>query len=154
PVSLLVREVIAYVYLFSGRYGQAAAEARRILAVDPAFPRARMILGRALFFGGQREEGIRELQAHNPKSPWIGWAYATVGRKKEALEVLDSLLQAKRIDVAMVYASLGETSRALDALERELLVEKKPTEVWQLVYPEFGGLRSEPRFRALRQKFG
>ena len=85
PLSLHVRLVLAYAYLFSGRNNEAITEARGILAVDPSFPRARMVLGRALFFQGQREMGIRELQTHNPQSSWIATAYASTGRKREAL---------------------------------------------------------------------
>ena len=151
PLSLTAREDLAYVYLFSGRYKEAVAESRAILAVDPNFPRARMILGRALFYWRQRESGIRELQAHNPRSPWIGAAYAFTGRRQEAQEVLNSLLTEKRLDAALVYAALGEKSRALDMMEDGLARKEL---AFFFVYPEFAGLRAEPRFQELRRKAG
>jgi hypothetical protein len=66
--------LFGYNYLFTGRYREAMEEAKSILAIDPTFPRARMVLGRALFFHGLRRAGIRELHAHNPKGPWLAAA--------------------------------------------------------------------------------
>jgi serine/threonine-protein kinase len=155
PLSLHAREILAYAYLFSGRYGEAAAQARDILAVDPTFPRARMVLGRALFFSGEREAGIRELYAHNPHGAWIGYAYAVAGRRQAAMEVLDYLTRQAAVaagrNSGIVYAGLGEKTRALDSLEDG--VAKKDVS-WWFVYPEFASLRTEPRFQALRQKAG
>ena len=162
PLSLDVRMLLAYIYLFTGQYRRAIAEARDILAVDPPFPRARMVLGRGLFFQGQRETGIEELRAANPHSVWIAYAYAITGRKQEALQALYPQPRAPAALAfgpgdgaghAIIAAAIGETRRALDLIE-ELLAKKDQAAPWLFVYPELADLRAETRFQALRRQVG
>jgi hypothetical protein len=53
----------------------------------------------------------------------------------------------------MVYAGLGDKTRAIDSLE-DAFAKKDWAVVRSFLGPELASLRTEPRFQALRQKAG
>jgi hypothetical protein len=82
---------------------------------------------------------------------------ARLGQSEEARRILDQLLIRARTgyvppsSLAAVYAALGETEPALDALDRAF--ETRDTRLTFLKDdPRLAGLRNEPRFVALIRK--
>jgi len=109
---------------------RSAAEARQSIAFDPNFPRAT-----PPWLGADRtrraRRGIAEMEWAERVSngdptflAQLGEAYATVGRRDEALAILRRLetLATQRVvspyAFAYVYTGLGEHERALDYLEQ------------------------------------
>ena len=78
-------------------------------------------------------------------------AYVMAGRRDEA-ERLAARHQNYPHRLAIIYAALGDKDRAFEALDRLALLEPHRV-VDDLSYPELAGLRSDPRFAALRRKF-
>jgi len=99
PVALLVNGVVVLIYCFARQFGTAEEQLRRTLQLDPNFMFAHWILGGlCLLPMGRYDEAIVELQkaialSGNVAHPrgLLGYAYAKLGRKDDALRVLEEL---------------------------------------------------------------
>ena len=82
-------------------------------------------------------------------------AYADAGRREDALRILDGVRGSAidPVDVAVVYAALGEADTAFDWLEKayERRVLALP---WIRVFPGVDPLRTDPRFQDLLRRIG
>lgn len=94
----------------------------------------------------------------------LGHAYGIAGKKKEAQEILEKLLEekllekSKRIyvsayDIAAVYIGLGEKDQTFEWLSKAL-EERSGFLVYIKCDRRFDGLRSDPRFEALLKRIG
>ena len=89
----------------------------------------------------------------------LGYVYARAGRATDAHKVITELTNRSAREyvspyaLALVYAGLGENSRALEWLERAG-EERSPRLVFLSVEPAFDGLRGDPRFAALPPEIG
>ena len=83
----------------------------------------------------------------------------TPGARLGSYEVLGELETRSRtrfvsgVDVAVVAAGLGDTEKALDALERAF-DQRSSSLVWWIGYPCFDSLHGQPRFQALTRRLG
>jgi hypothetical protein len=86
-------------------------------------------------------------------------SYAAAGRRAEARAVLDELVEeftrSRRgaFGVALVWAALGETTRALDWLDRAY-EEHDFNMVFLNAFPEFDRLRASAQFQQLARRVG
>jgi TolB-like protein/Flp pilus assembly protein TadD len=155
PLSLDLQRETATVQIHSGRYGEAINTLQRIRALDPDFPWIDWLLARALTFAGRPAEALAVYQEPSgmpPGTEWDAHAYVMAGRRDEA-ERLAARHQDYPHRRAIIYAALGDKDHTFEALDQLALLE--PHRVVDLLsYPELSGLRSDPRFAALRRKFG
>lgn len=168
PFSVVIKKNIAFVLYWARRYDEAMERYRKALEMDPTFPQALREIGLVYEQKRMYTEAIAALQKvtgtpgdylRMTNTADLGHVYAVSGNKREARTILNALqeLSKKRyvppFDVAVIYAGLGETTEALDWLERAyddrsfFLVSLK-------VDPRFDNLRAEPRFRALVRRIG
>src|SRR5690606_12659216 len=111
----------------AGRFDEAAERARYAVEFDPAQARARATLGWALFLGGQREAGLRELDQAVTLSDsgtlWLaqlGEAYGMAGEEARGREILRELERrasdgyVSPYHLAYVHTGLGELDRAAE----------------------------------------
>jgi TolB-like protein/DNA-binding winged helix-turn-helix (wHTH) protein/tetratricopeptide (TPR) repeat protein len=114
-----------------GRYDEAIAMGRKLVATDPA---------------------------NNRGLSFLGWAYGMAGRKAEAREILQSLQQEDDKDhlsplaFAVVYMGLGDRDAVLRVLGKALV--DRSYAVRLKTEPVFDPLHSDPRFIALLHKGG
>jgi TolB-like protein/lipoprotein NlpI len=145
------------------QYDRAIAELQKIIALEPKFPPARYVLGLAYAQKRMFDESLTEFEKAREleNAPYIlgplGHAYAVAGRRAEAQKILDELQdRAKRenvaaLNLALVYAGLGEKDKTFEWLEKGL--ERKDEEMTYLgVDPRFDGFRSDPRFTDLLRR--
>jgi eukaryotic-like serine/threonine-protein kinase len=156
PLSLDVRRELAMAQIIVGRYDDAIANLRRVLAVDPEFPSARLQLTRALTFSGRPAEAVAFWKSR-PESQgdwqrWLAHAYVRCGRRADAERLLELRKNEHPYRQALVYAALGDKDRTFEALNRAADILPQRT-VLVLVYPEMALLRGDPRLDALRRKF-
>lgn len=165
PLSLIIKGAVGDVLFYARRYEEAIALYRETLAVDANFLAGHTDLARALEHVGCHEEAIAEFQAaaalvtKGPPEPSSGLAhvYARMGRREEALAIVDRLLDLSReryvssYGFASIFSCLGEVATALDWLERAF-DEHDQTLVWIKVHPRLDPLRGEPRFRSLLER--
>ena len=111
---------------------------------------------------GKFERGLKELQegkqtGHLEHLAMEGRAYALLGRRDDALKVIEELKTLKRYvppcRVALVYASLKENEQALDWLEKAY-DERDRLLLYLKVEPAYKDLRTHPRFADLLRRVG
>ena len=167
PLSLVIGQNVAQLYLFRGDVNSAIEQCNRVLELDPNYPRGHEVLGWAYLKQGHYPEAIAELRKAVELSSRkdrrtlssLGCGYAISGQQAEALEVLKELEgkyqrhEAVGRDVGAVYAGLGDKDRAFAWLEKDfqsrsgLLMRIR----WEFA---FESLRSDPRFADLLRRMG
>jgi Flp pilus assembly protein TadD len=84
-------------------------------------------------------------------------AYAAMGRRNEAIELLDDLRKhssagySRVSEIAAVYVALGDSDRAMTWLEKGFEERFNPS---VLLRPGFDPIRSDPRFQNLLRRIG
>jgi TolB-like protein/tetratricopeptide (TPR) repeat protein len=150
PLSPKVHNVHATLLLFARDYLNAIRAARRAVELDPLFMPGERTLGRALVLSGKFDQGIATLWGPT-KDPW---ALAMAGRTDEARRALDELLLngwvPESLDVARVYAALGDRDQAFHWLDR--VTER--VRIANIIGPEWDKLRPDPRYAAMLKKIG
>ncbi|HET6795661.1 MAG TPA: protein kinase [Gemmatimonadales bacterium] len=155
---------IATTFIRAGRYDEAEAACKRVLAVDPHFALAHVTLGWAYLLKGMDDQGIGELERAVSLSPestiylgQLGQAYARVGRTDDARKVLGRLeeMSTRRYvspyHFAYIYEGLGEQDTAMDFLERAF--EERAGGIFGIKGSFlFRSLRGHPRFQAMLRK--
>jgi TolB-like protein/DNA-binding winged helix-turn-helix (wHTH) protein/Flp pilus assembly protein TadD len=148
-------------------YLQLADAARRGVASNPGEWLEHYYLGIGYEGTGKRLEAISEYQraieisgGDQDAMAALAHAYAVMGKKSEALKILDEL--QKRSDhlyvspylIATIYAGLGEKNRAFEFLEKAY-AEKSLDMSWHLkADPRIDNLRADPRFLILSRRLG
>ena len=158
PLSATHRIGLGFIHFFSREYDVAINTFTEVISERPDLRVASLLLGEAYLYKGQHEEALQAWTVYTKDEPgpaqWVGIVYAAMGRRKEALQEAEGLIeQWKRGErwpsytLALLYAHLNEKDQALDWLERSDMFNLK-------VEPGLDPLRSEPRFRALLKKVG
>jgi DNA-binding winged helix-turn-helix (wHTH) protein/tetratricopeptide (TPR) repeat protein len=166
PGSLTLAATLGLPLYFRREYERAAEQYREALEMSPNFTLAHYYLGLALLQAGEFGPAISSL--HKVKAvdyqqqvtAQLGYAYARLGRRPEALKMLHDLRRMKLHYYVSPYietiilAALHEKGEALDRLE-QAFEERAPWMVFLRIEPCFDSLRSERRFRRLvREMWG
>ena len=163
PMSPYLNTLEASYLLASGRREAARVRLNRAFDIAPDFYLAHRTQGTLHLADGQPELAIASLRravAHadgnSRPTALLGMHLARLGQRDEARAILNQLLVRAQtgfvppVSLAVLHAALGETTLALDALERAFVVRDT-----QLVFLKddlrWAGLRKEPRFVALMQ---
>jgi len=139
---------------------------RRTVELDPNYPVTYWILGLLLRKMGRYELAIAEgergvkLSGGSPlMSAALAQTFATAGRSKKAVQILDGLTKlAKQKYVAPyffagIHVGLGEDDRAVEYLEKSY-EEHSHWLIYLHIDPSMDSLRSNPRFQELLQGVG
>ncbi len=164
PLSLIINSNIGYTFMFSGKYDEAIAQLRKTLDLDGSFYFARYTLGEALELKGSIPEAIAaykkatEVTADIAPLAYLGHIYAKVGRRDEAQQILNRLLEIRKqryteaYFTGLVYLGLGDRAEALRYFEQSY----KDRDAYNIgpirVDPFLNELHGDPRFEALAEK--
>jgi tetratricopeptide (TPR) repeat protein len=157
PLSVLLSGDTGQAYYCARRYDEAIQQMQKSI-VDPNDAGANIILGEIYEQKGMYDEAIAAYQKAINGSErtstilgLLGHAYATSGRRTEALKILAELEEMSTqkyvspYDMAVLYTGLGEKDRAIEQLNKAY--EQRAGWVINLkVEPLFDPLRSDPRF--------
>jgi serine/threonine-protein kinase len=162
PFSLVINKDLAFRYILARQYDNAIKVLQRALEMNPNFPMLHSTLGLAYLGKSMFEEALKEFQKEEKlflreMGPWIGIAYAKMGKTDEAHKVLAELIeQLEKIYIpssliALIYFSLGENDKGFKWLDKAY--EERDYFIRILkVDPNVDSVRSDPRFKALLKK--
>jgi Flp pilus assembly protein TadD len=165
PLSLTIGQNVAQSYLLEGDSTRAFEEAKRVLDLDPNYPRGREVLGWIYLKQGRNSEAIAELQkavaAGGDRRIFssLGYALAISGKKAEALSLLKEVQakyerhEALGRDVAGIYLGLGDKDQAFVWLEKDFRDRAGPLSRISWDFP-FESVRSDARFTDLLRRMG
>jgi serine/threonine protein kinase len=164
PVALLVNGVAGLIFCFARQFETAEDQLRKTLQLDANFMFAHWILGGlCLLPMGRYDEAIAELQkaialSGNVAHPrgLLGYTYGKLGRKDDALRVLDELDELSKqryvspVSRAFVYGGLRyeQMFQALD----EAYQQRCSSLVWAKVFPHWDDLQAQPPFQDLLRR--
>ena len=146
-------------------YDQAAEQLRKALELDPNFARAHFFLGQVYQEKGLNEQSVAEFQkalqldVNQYLLAGLGYAYATSGKRDEAMKVLDQLKDlskqhyASSYGIAIIHLGLGEKDAAFESLEKAYQ-ERSEGLSSLMVEPRWDSLRADPRFADLLKRIG
>ena len=132
--------------------------------MDANFAIAHYQLGQAFVQKQMLNEAIEEFKraielssGHDTFDANLAYAYATSGRKEEAMKIVKDLedrqIQHSSTDasIALVYLGLGDNDQAMIWLNKAYQARFNPS---ILVRPTFDSLRSDGRFQDLSRRIG
>jgi tetratricopeptide (TPR) repeat protein len=164
PLSLIINTNIGYTSMFSGRYDEAIAQLRKTLDLDANFYFAHYTLGTALELKGSIPQAIAEYQKAAELSDdiaplgYLGHIYAKMGRRDEAQQILNRLLDARKqrytqvYFTGLVYLGLGDRAEALRCFEQSYNDHDAYNIGVIRLDPLLQELHGDPRFEALAEK--
>ncbi len=167
PLSLIINFELGLAFYYARDYDRAIEQFQKTLELDPDFPPAQQFLPSAYEQKGMYGEAIAgfEKATLTGGNEWsltrggLGHVYAVLGRKSEALAVLDELKQLSAQEyvpatsIAIIYAGLGEKDQAFTWLEKGYQEHAFQMQ-WLNEEPRWDSLRSDPRFADLVRRVG
>ena len=171
PVDDGLTDCLCWHSFAARQYDNSIQMARNLLARVPDDTWELAILGWDYEQKGMHEQAIAEfkkaVELTNKNSPFfspfylagLAHAYALAGRRSDAEQVLQGLLERARqsyispFDIALIYAALGEKDTAF-AWMAKAVAERSTWLVYSKWEPRLDPLRSDPRFQDLLRRIG
>jgi TolB-like protein/DNA-binding winged helix-turn-helix (wHTH) protein/tetratricopeptide (TPR) repeat protein len=161
PLNLMIGTWVGLRYYLARKYEAAIVQSRNTVELDSNFAAAHLLLGESYVQIGMQEKGLAELQiatrlsGENPLYlAQVGVAYASEGKKADALQIISQLQTTSRkryvspYGLAQIYAALSDKEQTF----RWLKIAYDDRAVWMTylaVDPVFDGYRSDQRFQDL-----
>jgi TolB-like protein/DNA-binding winged helix-turn-helix (wHTH) protein/Flp pilus assembly protein TadD len=164
PLSLIINADLAELLVLAHLHDESIAQSRKTIEMDPNFALAHSQLAQAYLQKHMYDEAVAEFKkaVHlSGDSPTcianLARAYVASGKRSEAEKLLSDVKKRSNAaysnapEIAIVYASLGDTDQAMRWLEKGYDERFNPG---VLLRPGFDPLRSDPRFKELIRRVG
>jgi TolB-like protein/tetratricopeptide (TPR) repeat protein len=166
PLSLVINMELAWNLYMARDFRSAVEQSWKTLVLEPRFAAAQHVLGLAYEQLEMMEEAITELGNaricsgdHPAALAALSHAYATAGKRPEALQILhelEELSQRRYIPpywMSLVHLGIGSHELAFEWME-EAYEQRDVWLVWLKVEPRFDPIRSDFRFRRMLEQLG
>lgn len=168
PLSPLIMQSLANNYMFNERYEDALRQAEKLLEIDPQRRIAIELKGWAIGMGGDWEKALPYFEKvhrlnNNPLKGLmgLGFAYAKLGKRAEAMEIIqrletrqqqepDSVIDA---DIAAIWWGLGDADKTFYYVN-QCADKKMGPPAYFLEYPAYKPIKEDPRYQLLKKKMG
>jgi TolB-like protein/DNA-binding winged helix-turn-helix (wHTH) protein/Flp pilus assembly protein TadD len=164
PLSLIINADLAEILVLAHSYDESIQQSRKTIEMDPNFALAHNQLAQAYLQKHMYAEAVAELQKAVQLSAGcptcianLARAYVLSGNRSEAEKLLSDLKRrsnpgySNAAEIAIIYASLGDTDQAMNWLEKGFEERFNPG---VLLRPGFDPLRSDSRFQDLVHRIG
>ena len=164
PLNLEARRWLGLMHWWRRNYDRAIEQAQLVLAVDPNYPTAHVLIGVTRCAEWKFDEAIPELrkgvELSNGAPVWLGWlglGVAQSGDVAEARAILGQLHAAAEQNYipascfAWIHLGLGELDEAFAWMNRAV-DERDPMMTPIRSYPFFDSIRADPRFAVVLRK--
>jgi len=161
PLSTIIGTNAGWTYFLAGRSDEGIAILRRVIDLDPNFPRAHFRLGNIYEHQGHCRLAIDEYEkavflsgGDGYYEGSLGHAYAMCGLSEKAAQSLRHLQQMSEtryvppFAIALIYVGMGNKEHGLEWLERAS-ADRSTSIAYLKVDPSLNSLRSDPRFLSL-----
>jgi len=166
PLSLIVNDVVGWIYYESRQYEQADRQYNETLQMDPTYVPALLDQATIQMRVGQYRNSLERLHKAQTITGDNGvvlsdlaQAYALSGNRAAARQILRKVgtaggnLFVSDWDLALIHLALGEKAKAIDLLSRA--ADKHVGWIIRVgVDPAFDTVRSEPGFQQLLRRVG
>ena len=166
PLSLQISSSRGFILENARHYEEAIEQLRRVIAIDPNHYQANWYLALTYLADGQIDHAIATSEkavAVSGRAPGalgvLGLAYGAAGRKREANQILNELLQLQKqryvspMAFVYVYVGLGNKDQSFAWLEKAYQ-ERSNHMAFFKVNPTVDPLRSDHRFAELLRRIG
>jgi serine/threonine protein kinase/tetratricopeptide (TPR) repeat protein len=166
PLSPFTNDNLAAILYYAGDYEEAIKQCQRTLEIDPGSHQAHRHLAQIYTQKRLYSDAVSHLRKAIELSPGstealaeLGYVLAVWGKKDEANQILRELQgppndrYVSPYHLAMVYAGLGDSDRALQLLQKAV-DERSPGVVHLKISPCFDNIRSDRRFQNLLAYIG
>jgi eukaryotic-like serine/threonine-protein kinase len=166
PLSLVVAIGVGRILHLAGRFEEALAQYRHVVQMDPSFTRVHFDLGLTLIAMGAYDEAVEAVKKLGTDPGGRPFAlilttisHALAGRHDTARAALATLEERYRAgamgsdDLTIVYAAIGESSKASQVLQRAC-EERATALVYVGVEPALAFLRADPECRPMLERAG
>jgi tetratricopeptide (TPR) repeat protein len=164
PLSVIILQNVANVQMAQGDFELCVETTSKVIDMDPNFSSARIRLGQCYLGLGRSADAIsafeKALELNNSSfgQSELGFAYATIGRRTEALELLSEVearygKEEEGKSVALIYLGLGEKDKVFEWLERDFQskAEDLASTRWESTWAP---IRKDPRYISLLKRMG
>jgi TolB-like protein/DNA-binding winged helix-turn-helix (wHTH) protein/tetratricopeptide (TPR) repeat protein len=164
PLSLIINADLAELLVLAHSDDESIRQSRKTIEMDPNFALAHNQLAQAYLQKHMYDEAVAEFQTAvqlSGGSPAfianLARAYVASGKRSEAVNLLGDLKgrsnpgYSNASEIAVIYASLGDTDQAMTWLEKGYTERFNPG---VLLRPGFDPLRSDSRFQKLLHRVG
>ncbi len=164
PLNLMIGTWVGRRYYLARKYDLAIEQGRNTVELDANFAAAHLLLGENYVQVGLHEQGLAELQSAaslSGNSPLyvaqVAVAYASAGRKTEALQIvaqLQTISTTRYVSpygLAQIYAALSDREQTFKGLQ----IAYDDRAVWMsylAVDPVFDNFRPDQRFQDLLRR--
>jgi tetratricopeptide (TPR) repeat protein len=166
PLSAPILKDKGLILYYSREYDSAIEFAMKSIELYPNLVSSYRLLSLAYHGKGMYEEAILENQKWDAltdnkveSSAALAYFYASAGRRKEALKLIDDLNLNEKINsnlfrgIALVYTALGEKDLAFTWFEKAY-ENKAESLCITKIDPKLDPIRDDPRFKLLLAKIG
>jgi serine/threonine protein kinase/Tfp pilus assembly protein PilF len=164
PLSPDVSWSLGVALYLARRYDEAITVLQKTLESDPTNPLAHFHLAASYAEQGKANEAIVEFHKATDLSGGstlasLGYAYATFGKRREALKILDELKarstrgEVPAFEMAIIHTGLGDKERAFEWFDKAI-EDRSELMAWLKVDPRLNTLRSDERFTRLMRRVG
>jgi TolB-like protein len=163
PLSEHLNFSYAWILLFAGEHKRAMEQALKTLEIYPNSVQSYFVLGWAHVASSRPAAAVEAFEKAIGLSRdviglgYLGHAYGLAGRRKEALAILNELLEKSAAEevplssLAYLYIGLGDFDRAFEALEN-WFKERDGRLFWLPLTVFSDSFRADPRFERLLRR--